>query len=102
MRSKYNTYNYGNYGTHNPHMAVQEYTSKLFIYDKASKTLVAEMSELGLRTVPTYICVKSENTGKVVRFGNVEIERDADGDITALKYISTDPTVAASVAILND
>lgn len=73
-------------------------------YNPATRTFVTEASQFRSGLQPT-LGVRSRRTGRVVLFRFVRIERDAEGDITSWRYVSTDADLPAGglmLTIFND
>ena len=74
-------------------------TMDQFSFSRASNTLSADASELGILDVPS-LSVTSPSTGVTHVFRNPRRVRDADGDLTEIMYFST--TTPTVVSIFND
>lgn len=80
---------------------ITPFSTSRFTYNPQTKTLIAEASDLGLNTIPYHLHIRSERTGKTVRFFLAETRRDVEGEVTSWLYRSIDSN-GATVLLFND
>ena len=80
-------------------MNVQQFPMNKFDWNKNTKTLVSELSDLTRGPIGFHIDIVSN---RIVRFHLVHREVDSEGDLVSLNYVPDSPCGVEKVVIFND